>query len=213
MKVTLNLEQTRQLVGTIVTPGPLRDKIRQDLEAESVEIVRTAAGWELDIKLSPERIEELRDRYKAGSFQDLVLKALGLEQEFPADTSTERTPILEETPLESQELEQDLTEWWLKQATDEARATVPKAIEYGSDDLMEMGRTLAQVTGREMTPQECAEFGIYWYVLGKMARWTAAVKDGRPVSDDTILDIGVYTKMVQRIRQEGGWPYKYKENQ
>lgn len=98
-------------------------------------------------------------------------------------------------------------DWWLEVARQEAEKVVPKAIEYGSTDLIEIGRTLGQVMHREgLGEAEQAELGVYFYIVGKIARWTDAVREGRAVSDDTLHDIGVYVRMAQRIRFSGGWP-------
>lgn len=99
-----------------------------------------------------------------------------------------------------------LQQWWHDRAEAEVDAVVPKAVEYGADDLTEMGQVMARMAGREVEAAEAAELGVYYYALGKMARWTAAVVDGRPVSDDTLHDLGVYIRMVQRIREVGAWP-------
>ena len=96
--------------------------------------------------------------------------------------------------------------WWLADAREVAEATVPKAVEYGSVELIEAGRTLARLMGRdEVSDQEAAEVQIYQYVMGKMGRWTAALSRGERVSDDTILDLMVYATMVRKIRQTGEW--------
>ena len=34
----------------------------------------------------------------------------------------------------------------------------------------------------------------------------AAIRRGEFVSDDTLFDIGVYVRMVQRMRETGNWP-------
>ena len=119
-----------------------------------------------------------------------------------------------------QKLEQELHDWWLGQAEREVAPLLDKMREYGGGgralDLEEIGRGLVNSgvsideryrTGRG-EPQEghLQELGVYFYLLGKFARWTAAVAEGRPVSDDTLYDIGVYVRMVQRIRSRGGWP-------
>lgn len=96
--------------------------------------------------------------------------------------------------------------WWLERASDEADKVIPKAVEYGSTDLVEIGKTLATTMGRKVSDEEAAEIGVYFYVVGKLARWTDAVRDGRRPSDDTLYDLGVYAKMAQRIRHSGGWP-------
>lgn len=99
-----------------------------------------------------------------------------------------------------------LDEWWMKLASDEIQRTVPKAIEYGAHDLVEIGRTLARCMGRQASDEEMAELGIYFYLVGKVARWTDAVTRGDRPSDDTLFDIGVYIRMAQRVRMAGGWP-------
>ena len=43
-------------------------------------------------------------------------------------------------------------------------------------------------------------------IVGKMARWTDAIRTGRRVSDDTLFDLGIYVRMVHRVRAVGGWP-------
>lgn len=101
---------------------------------------------------------------------------------------------------------EELATWWRKMAEAEIDRTIPKAIEYGSDDLIVIGEHLARATGRDLTAVEAAELGIYFYIVGKLGRWTAAIREGRLVSDDTIFDLAVYTRMVQRIRETGAWP-------
>jgi type IV secretory pathway TrbD component len=102
--------------------------------------------------------------------------------------------------------EEQLAGWWRSQAESEISMVVDKAIEYGARDLVLMGRELAAMAGREVTDQQAAELGCVMYLVGKMARVSAAWSEGRMPSDDTYLDIGVYVRMVQRIRQSGGWP-------
>lgn len=99
-----------------------------------------------------------------------------------------------------------LTEWWLAQARDEIERTVPKAVEYGSTDLVDIGRNLARLAGRTIADDEAEELGIYFYLEGKFARWRSAIMEGRRVSDDTMFDIGVYVRMAQRVRHAGNWP-------
>lgn len=111
-----------------------------------------------------------------------------------------------------------LHEWWLNKAEAEVTPLIAKAKEYGGTrralDLIEIGRAL-MLAGVEIdqsadiyqaTEAELQELGIYFYLQGKFARWTAAIAEGRPVSADTLLDIGIYVRMVQRIREQGGWP-------
>jgi hypothetical protein len=96
--------------------------------------------------------------------------------------------------------------WWIRMAAQEAQATVAKAREYGSAELQYAGHVIGRIGGRDTNPAEAMELQIFHYCLGKMGRWTAAVTRGQQVSDDTLFDMGVYCRMVQRIRETGQWP-------
>jgi hypothetical protein len=105
----------------------------------------------------------------------------------------------------------DLHAWWIDTAEAEVGPLIDKMFEYGgagrAKDLIDIGNDLDEIRhGEGVSDAEAAELGIYFYIRGKMSRWTAAVQEGRAVSDDTLLDIGVYVRMVQRIRAVGGWP-------
>lgn len=100
----------------------------------------------------------------------------------------------------------ELKAWWVALAAEEADKVAPKAIEYGSTDLIDIGRVMGTMMGRRWNEREMAEAGIMFYLEGKMARWRGALADGRAVSDDTLFDIGVYSRMAQRNRSHGGWP-------
>jgi hypothetical protein len=103
---------------------------------------------------------------------------------------------------------QVLTDWWLDLAQEEVKKVAPKAVEYGSTDLIEIGRDLASMMGwRSLSDEYLAEIGIYFYLVGKMARWRDAIHRHERVSDDTLHDIGVYVRMAQRVRVVGGWPF------
>jgi hypothetical protein len=106
----------------------------------------------------------------------------------------------------------ELRAWWLAEAEVEIARTVPKAVEYGGHgsavDLIWIGREMAANLGRtEVTDEEATELGIYFYALGKFGRWSAAIRQGKRVSDDTIFDVSVYCRMASRNRQVGGWPF------
>ncbi len=106
-------------------------------------------------------------------------------------------------PLASAE---QLRLWWFEQADREIEGTVPKAVEYSSTDLADIGHVMARCAGRLVTDEEAAELGVFFYLQGKLSRWAGAVAAGKRPSDDTIYDIGVYCRMAQRIRATGGWP-------
>lgn len=110
------------------------------------------------------------------------------------------------TPEESCRLADELHQWFKDKAEQEARLVAPKAIEYGSRSLVAIGRDLAHLGGQIVTDQRAIELAIWSYVKGKMERWTEAVMNGKPVSDDTLLDLGIYVKMAQRNREFGSWP-------
>ena len=100
----------------------------------------------------------------------------------------------------------DLATWWRELAEQEIGATVPKAVEYGSTDLLDIGAQLGRFIGHALTDAQAAEFGCWFYLIGKLARATSALERADWPSDDTIKDIGIYTKMIQRIRATGSWP-------
>lgn len=102
--------------------------------------------------------------------------------------------------------EDSLSRWWWAKAADEIERTVPKAIEYGSTDLIDIGLMLARTMGRTIDEEEAAELGVFFYLIGKVARWQSAIERGERPSDDTLFDIGVYVRMAQRIRDAGAWP-------
>lgn len=102
----------------------------------------------------------------------------------------------------------ELASWWRAHAEDEIRSVVPKAIEYGSGDLADIGRELARFQGIQevLTDQRAVELGIFFYVKGKLARWADALLHQRECSLDTLFDLDIYTKMAIRNREVGGWP-------
>lgn len=111
-------------------------------------------------------------------------------------------------PEEIKKLEAALTDWWIEHANQEIEAVAPKAVEYGSNSMIEVGRTMARIQGRHVvSDEEATEMACMFYIAGKIGRWVDAVTAGKRPSDDTIYDIGVYAKMAQRTRAVGGWPF------
>lgn len=100
----------------------------------------------------------------------------------------------------------ELSGWWLDTTSADIDQTAEKAIEYGSEDLLMIGRTMARIQGLTVTDAQAAELGILFYIYGKVARWVSAVKDGRIVSEDTLRDISIYAMMARRVREKGSWP-------
>lgn len=122
---------------------------------------------------------------------------------------TRTRPFKEPPPAESTatpDPEQGLIDWWMGQAASEAERTIPKAVEYGSTDLIDIGIMLGRTMRRDVDQEEAAELGVFFYLIGKIARWQSAIERGERPSDDTLFDIGVYVRMAQRIRHAGSWP-------
>lgn len=100
----------------------------------------------------------------------------------------------------------DLYRWWMDIAHVEAEACAEKAVEYGSHSMTELGHEIAKLSDRKITDAEAIELACYFYIKGKLGRWSDAIVAGKAVSNDTIRDIGVYVRMVQRVRDVGDWP-------
>ena len=108
---------------------------------------------------------------------------------------------------ETQRAEEALRVWWQDRTEAEIVAVVPKAVEYGSNSLINVGRALARLQGREVDDEEATELGCWFNAFQKVERWTDAVLRRERPSDDTIHDTGIYVKMAQRNRDVGGWPF------
>lgn len=109
---------------------------------------------------------------------------------------------VEKNPFEGRN--QGLEEWWYKTCKDDLDRLMPKVGEYTASDLVLMGQFLAEWTG--LDPKAGPEAACMFYLLGKVARSVAAYKEGRLPSEDTTHDITIYSLMVRRIRESGGWP-------
>jgi len=159
----------------------------------------------MNVPLVPAELTEAIEAEREQNRQEMeVLQMTDMFAEEKVELDPELTKKLDAmTPAQ---LEALLTEWWMDLAEEEVRRVVPKAVEYGALDLIQIGQDLALTAGRTLTDEEAAELGVYFYVRGKLARWTDAIATGRRVSDDTLHDLGVYVRMAQRIRHSGGWP-------
>lgn len=158
-----------------------------------------------DSSLIPAVVEEaMAERERARQEMEAFMDPKVTTEELAGLLSPEMAEKFE--AMTPSQLEALLTEWWMDKAEEEVRRTVPKAVEYGALDLIQIGQDLALTAGREVTDEEAAELGVYFYVRGKLARWTDAIVRGDRVSDDTLFDLGVYIRMAQRIRDAGGWP-------
>lgn len=115
-------------------------------------------------------------------------------------------PLHDQARLVMQQVH-ELTSWWIDSAASEIDGMAAKAVEYGATDLRDLGRMIYEMAGRPQPDDGVAtETGIAFYAAGKLGRIVAAIKEGRRPSEDTWLDLGVYSRMAQRVRQTGGWP-------
>jgi hypothetical protein len=100
-----------------------------------------------------------------------------------------------------------LKRWWIDQASDEADRTIDKMEQYGSLDLVHIGRMLWDVMGRTTPLSDIAamEVGCLFYLYGKVQRAVSALKNDQPILEDTWFDMQIYSKMAQAARA-GVWP-------
>lgn len=142
-----------------------------------------------------------------GPFKTPVTDALRAQDAEPPAKTADHT-----IPTGGKPSSQELYDWWIAQAESEMEMLMPKAVEYGGRgaaiDLIDMGHDLARLMGRKVTDQDATEIAIAIYVRGKISRIMAALMEGRMPNVDSWLDLGVYARMAQRNRAEGGWPYK-----
>jgi hypothetical protein len=102
-----------------------------------------------------------------------------------------------------------LIQWWRQQSDKEIESLLPKAKRYGALDLETIGFVLGAMTGKEpaeQTQQYRKELACYFYLLGKLGRMAGAYSAGELPDMDTLLDAGIYARMMQYIRTNGTWP-------
>lgn len=101
-----------------------------------------------------------------------------------------------------------LTDQWMEQARQEAEKLAPKVVEYGALDLEMMGEGLRATSSHPdaFSGAAAQELAIAFYVLGKVARLISAYSAGRLPSDDTWVDLSIYSRMALTVRRHGAWP-------
>lgn len=107
---------------------------------------------------------------------------------------------------------EDLKEWWVDLAEQDAAITAPKAVEYGSLDLDIMGEAMmalnpdawqgASIEERKRIGQEMA---IIFYLQGKLGRALSSLQQGQRPKDDTRFDTRIYSNMWEYVAQNGAW--------
>ena len=117
---------------------------------------------------------------------------------------------MEKIPSPSMTPRDKLAEWWRTKAEEEIDMVADKAVVYGANDLYEIGfamyMRMGKEEGRDFTKQMAIQAGIYFYLLGKIARLGTAVEQCKLTIADTPLDIGIYSRMLQRTAEAGEWP-------
>lgn len=102
-------------------------------------------------------------------------------------------------------VERDLRAWWETTSEHDLEETVPKAVAYGTESMVEFGRTIGRLAGRKLTETEALEWAIFAYMQGKMGRWLAALQRGERCDGDTLKDLTVYSNMARKVRETGMW--------
>lgn len=102
-------------------------------------------------------------------------------------------------------IEEDLRAWWETTSEHDLEETVPKAVAYGSESMVEYGRTLGRLSGRRLSDAEALEWAIFAYMQGKMGRWLAALQRGERCDGDTLKDLTVYSLMARKVQETGMW--------
>lgn len=90
---------------------------------------------------------------------------------------------------------------------------VPKAKTYGTHELANLGRTLFETIHADSTrgiynkasDQAAISTAVWFYVIGKTARWSAAVRRGEQPTQDTVVDVLVYCLMWLKVNETGEW--------
>lgn len=190
-------------------------KISSHVNTGTVPVVPEPEPW-------PEDYEEVRlkqdpqvanDHKVGASFGGVTLRG-GVAY------ATDQTLTDTESKIKLGDQGDELTNWWMNSALEEIEPMIEKIVEYGGNgraqDLVDVGRRMFDagvklpgtqvIDYRDAEDSQFIELTIYFYVIGKIGRWTAAINEGNPVSDDTLKDIVIYTKMLQRVREVGGWP-------
>lgn len=112
---------------------------------------------------------------------------------------------------EEGEIEAAMRTWWMAHAAADVERALRGLREYSSSDLAIMGDAMRQVGAvpNRALFRDDTRFGVLssigFYVLGKVARWLGSLGQGTMVSQDTLLDVVVYTMMARFVQEHGEW--------
>lgn len=106
----------------------------------------------------------------------------------------------------------ELLHWMINTITGDFNAIIPKIQEYGAVDLELMGKALLEYgpvgAGKGENWIDIStgmENAVIFYLMGKVGRCVSAIAAGGKPSDDTLMDITIYSLMVRYIRVHGVW--------
>lgn len=97
---------------------------------------------------------------------------------------------------------QEFCEKWLAEHIPMIEA---KAREYGSNSLQRKGERYARAQGRTVGQAEALQLALMQYCAEKVDRLEDASIRGLPASDDTAVDLAVYSLMLVYTRKYGRW--------
>lgn len=104
-----------------------------------------------------------------------------------------------------------LDEYWKELTNLDISKTAPKAMAYGSkgEDLIAIGRAMCDLgipVAPGVSPEQFHTYlGTYFYLVGKLARMSGALKRGLLPSPDTTFDTRIYSVILQRTQDTGHW--------
>jgi hypothetical protein len=106
----------------------------------------------------------------------------------------------------------ELETWAVQTIVQDLRGIIPKIKEYGAVDLELMGKALleygppGQGKGENWLDISVGmEHAVIFYLMGKIGRCVSAIAAGEKPSDDTYMDITIYSLMLRYIRVHGVW--------
>ena len=101
-----------------------------------------------------------------------------------------------------------LAAWYDKNNRADMQMAIDKRRDYGSADLELMAaamKILAAAPAWEPDERQAIEMALGFYQLGKVARKFGAWAQGKDPNIDSDVDLGVYSMMARRVREEGQW--------
>lgn len=150
-----------------------------------------------------DKMDERRGAHRASVARAVELPPVTMEED---DFFAGRETATVEGPKQWTLLADQLREWWLHIGKQDATLVAEKYQEYGNTALLEVGHQLADLWGHKVSDGDAQMLGVYFFMVGKMARWKTALLKGEQPSRDTLDDLAVYATMARNIMEHGNWP-------